>query len=53
MHGWLTPIHPPGLMKKRLMHHQDQEIRMHDMVCHPHSVTLHLNSCMVAGLRVL
>ena len=42
----VTSVQPPGLMKVRLMHHQEhhQGHQAHrtvlDVVCHPHSVML-------------
>ena len=43
MNEWITSIQPPGLMKMRLMHHQEHHLGHHapqNKVCHPHNVAL-------------
>ena len=44
---WITYIQPPGLMKMRLMHHQEHHLghqapQMLDEVCHPQQIVQHM-----------
>ena len=54
MNEWITSVKPPGLMKLRLMHHQEQSSRAPStsqqsmMWCvTPTMSRCHMNSCMV------